>query len=143
MNTDDLSTEGAREARSVLKAFHIVLNSPDLVPEQCYRMSKTHYSLVSYINNMVGLFLSKNYDVIPVFIGRADKHMADFPATPGASAYYDVVSKYLAQMAHFLQNFTTVPKEEISCFVPTYVLSAGAQAAPNMSYMDSPQSTRN
>lgn len=131
MSTEDLSIEGAREARAVVKAFHTLLNSPGLVPEQCYRMSKIHYSLVSYVNNMVGLFLSKNYDVIPVFIGRAAKHMEDFPATPSASAYYVIVSKYLAQMAYFLRSFTSVSKEEILCFVPASVLNAGAQPAPN------------
>ena len=131
MNMGDLSTEGARDARAVLKAFHTVLNSSDIVPEQCYRMSKAHYPLVCYVNNILGLFLSKNYDVIPVFVGRAAKHMEDFPATPGASTYYAVVQKYLAQMAYFLQNFTRASKEDIASFIPANILNAGAQPAPN------------
>jgi hypothetical protein len=50
---------------------------------------------------IVAFFLSKNYEVIPVFIGRAARYMSDNPARPGSEVYYEVVTTYLAQMAFF------------------------------------------
>jgi len=65
--------EGAKEARKTIKRFHECLNSPRLVPEQCYRRNHSTYSLVHYVNQITGLFLSKNYAPIPIFLGRAFK----------------------------------------------------------------------
>jgi hypothetical protein len=124
------SIEGAREARSVVKAFHAVVNSPGLVPEQCYRRNKVSYVLVCYVNNIIGLFLSKNYEVIPVFIARAATHMAENPPSLGSEAYYTVVEKYLAQMSFFVSSFTSVPREEIEMHVPARLLVLGKQEPP-------------
>ncbi|MEK8035024.1 hypothetical protein AACH06_29765 [Ideonella sp. DXS29W] len=126
----DLSIEGAGEARSVVKAFHTFLNSPGLVPEQCYRRNKVSYLLVCYVNNIIGLFLSKNYEVIPVFIARAAKHMADNPASSGSVAYYAVAEKYLAHMSFFVSSFTSVPREEIDMHIPAELLARGKQEPP-------------
>jgi hypothetical protein len=121
------SIEGAHQARSVVKAFHAVLNSPGLVPEQCYRRNKVSYALVCYVNNIIGLFLSKNYEVIPVFIARAAKHMAENPPSPGSKAYYAVTKSYLAQMSFFVSSFTSVPRDEIDLYIPAEVLALGKQ----------------
>jgi hypothetical protein len=134
----DLSIEGAGQARSVLKAFHAVLNSPSLVPEQCYRRDKVSYLLVSYINNIIGLFLSKNYEVIPVFIARAATHMAENP--PGASsvAYYRLAEKYLAQMSFFVGSFSGVAREEIEMYIPANLLAQGKQEPPRLASSGEP-----
>jgi hypothetical protein len=132
----DLSVEDAREARSVIKAFHTVLNSPSLVPEQCYRRNKVSYELICYVNNLMGLFLGKNYHVIPTFIARADRHMTECPPTPGSQAYYEVVEKYLAQMSFFVSSFTNLTKEEIEMYVPAKFLAAGKQEPPAMDTTD-------
>jgi hypothetical protein len=124
------SIEGAREARSVVKAFHAVLNSPGLVPEQCYRRNKVSYVLICYVNNIIGLFLSKNYEVIPVFIARAATHMAENPPSLGSEAYYTVAEKYLAQMSFFVSSFTSVPREEIEMHIPARLLVLGKQESP-------------
>ena len=125
-----LSIEGAREAYVVVEAFHGVLNGAALVPEHCYRRNKVSYLLVCYVNNIIGLFLSKNYEVIPVFIGRAAQHMAENPASPGSVAYYKVVTMYLAHMAFVVGSFTDLPHEELEAHVPADLLSLGKQEAP-------------
>lgn len=51
--------------------FHSKLNSPSLVPEKCYRRNHLSYSMISYMNQIISLYLSENFDVIPIFIGRA------------------------------------------------------------------------
>lgn len=127
----ELSIEGAGEARSVVKAFHAILNSPGIVPEQCYRRNKVSYLLVCYINNIIGLFLSKNYEVIPVFIARAATHMAENPPSAGSAAYYAVAERYLAQMSFFISSFTSVPREEIDTHIPTELLARGKQHPPH------------
>ena len=124
------SIEGAREVRSVVKAFHAVLNSPSLVPEQCYRRNKVSYLLVCYVNNIIGLFLSKNYEVIPVFIARAATHMAENPPSLGSEACYTVAERYLAQMSFFISSFTSVPREEIETHIPAALLAQGKQEPP-------------
>jgi hypothetical protein len=126
----DLSIEGASEARSVLKAFHAILNSPSLVPEQCYRRDKVSYLLVSYINNIIGLFLSKNYEIIPVFIARAATHMAENPPSASSAAYYRLAEKYLAQMRFFVGSFSGVAREEIEMYIPANLLVQGKQEPP-------------
>lgn len=50
----------------------------------------------------MGLYLSKNYDVIPVFIGRAAQHMSDFPASSDSTPYYELASRYLEFVAGYM-----------------------------------------
>lgn len=126
----ELLIEGAHEARSVIKAFHAVLNSPGLVPEQCYRRNKVSYALVCYVNNIIGLFLSKNYEVIPVFIARAATHMTENPPSLGSEAYYAAAESYLAHMSFFVSSFTSVPREEIDMYIPAELLALGKQEPP-------------
>lgn len=57
--------EGAKNARKEIKRFQEHINSPRLVPDQCYRMASTTYALVCYVNQVTALYLSKNYAVIP------------------------------------------------------------------------------
>ena len=126
----DLSIPGAREERAKLKLFQEILNREDIVPEQSYRMSKVSYSLVCFVNNISCLYLSKNYEVIPIFISRAQQHMNEFPATAAMQTYYDLVSIYLRQMAYVLKKFTSVTAESLS-FVPDEILEAGKQKPPS------------
>lgn len=48
--------EGAKEARRTIKRFQEHINSPRLVPDQCYRMSSSTYPLVGYVNQITGLY---------------------------------------------------------------------------------------
>jgi hypothetical protein len=78
-----------------LHALQRELNRADLVPRHCYRRNKVHYELVCFVNNIIGLVLSDNYEVIPVFVGRALNHIKDFPATEETEIYYPLVTRYL------------------------------------------------
>jgi hypothetical protein len=119
----DLSIIGAKSERQKLKDLHVLLNKEDVVPEQAYRMSRANYSLVCFVNNIICLYLSKNYEVIPIFISRAHRHMVDFPANPAAKAYYEHVYRYLCQMAYVLKTYTSVSSESIA-LIPNDVLNA-------------------
>jgi hypothetical protein len=127
----DLSIPGAREQRAKLQVFHTWLNHERIVPEQAYRMSMTIYWLTSFANNIIALHCSKNYEVIPVFIGRAHRHMMEHPPTPAAAAYYELLARYLRQMAFVLKEYTSVSRESLQTFVPAEILEAGPQEAPS------------
>ena len=62
-----------------INAWHKKLNSKEHSPRRGYRRNVRVYILVCYVNNIIGCFLSHNEGPIPVFLGRARKHMTDFP----------------------------------------------------------------
>lgn len=126
MATTDISTEGSKESRAIIKQLHVRLNGADLIPEQAFRRNSGTYPLVCYVNNIMGLFLSKNYDPIPVFVARAAQHTADFPPTAASSAYYAVVTQYLSQVVDHLQHFVS-GIEHWDDRIPKHILDAGQQ----------------
>ena len=75
---------------------------------------------------LMGLFLSKNYDPIPVFVARATEHMVDFPANAASSAYYALVTLYLSQVVYHLQCFVS-GIERWDDRIPKHILDAGPQ----------------
>ncbi|HWX02624.1 hypothetical protein [Collimonas sp.] len=123
----DLSIPGAKQERTKLKLMHELLNHPSIVPEQCYRMATSSFPLVSYVNHIIGLYLSKNYEVIPIFIGRAHRHIVDKPAQQNAVTNYRLVEIYLRQVAYVLQTYSAISEEVLHAYVPNDILTAGAQ----------------
>ena len=126
----DLSIAGAKEERAKLKQFHLLLNSSGIVPEQAYRMSANLYPLVCYINIIIGLYLSKNYEVIPLFINRALLHINNHPAQPSGIAYQAAAMLYLQHMAHVLKSYSAISDELLYELIPGEVLNAGPQKVP-------------
>lgn len=126
----DLSIPGAKEERAKLKRLHQILNTSDLVPDQAYRMSSGLYPLASFVNHCIGLYLSKNYDVIPLFLARAHAFMQDRPLQPNAAAYSKWVDIYLRQMAYVLKHFTGTSAELLALHLPAELMDAGPQDIP-------------
>lgn len=126
----DLSKPGAKEARVIIKQYHTYLNSSDVLPEQWARPSAGHFFLVSYVNTIIGLFISKNYEVIPLFIMRAFRFLQEVPESPVSEHYCILVRQYLYQMAYFLQTYTATSQDNIQAFIPQEVLNAGSQPPP-------------
>ena len=126
MAATDISTEGSKESRAILKQFHALLNGSDLIPEQAFRRNSGAYPLVCYVNNIIGLFLSKNYDPIPVFVARAIEHMENSPPSAASGAYYAAVTRYLSQVVHHLRHFVS-GIERWDDRIPQHILDAGPQ----------------
>jgi hypothetical protein len=125
----DLTIPGAREEGAKLESFQRHLNREYIAPARGYRMSVGVYSLVCYVNNTVGLYLSGNYEVVPIFIARAHQYMSEHPATPQTAAYYQLVNRYLRQFTFVLKRFTSVTPESLE-FIPSELLEAGPQDVP-------------
>lgn len=88
-----------------ISSLQVLLNSKEFAPSRGYRRNVTVYTLVCYVNNITGCYISRNEEPIPIFIGRARDHMRDFPADEEWDRYYDLVSKYLDQIESHLNNY--------------------------------------
>lgn len=119
-----------QEALTTITAFQQVLNCQDLVPDRCYLRNRGHYFLVSYVNNITGLYLSQNYARIGIFISRAAIHMAEHPPESSAEIYYALVNKYLLQMVYFLDTFCSLPAGKMLGWVPAHLLVVVKQDPP-------------
>jgi hypothetical protein len=116
--------DGAKEARRLIKRFQEHINSPRLVPDQCYRMASPTYALVCYVNQVTGLYLSKNYPVIPMFLGRAYEQANKVSGERVSEPYRNLVIQYLSHVAHFLVDYSCFKEDEehLRQFIPSALL---------------------
>jgi hypothetical protein len=104
--------QGAKAARLVIKRFQAHINSPRLVPDQCYRMASKTFSLVCYVNQVTGLYLSKNYAVIPIFLRRAHEQLVMVHSERVSEPYRQLVLQYLSHVAHFIVEYSCLSDDE-------------------------------
>ena len=88
-----------------IRDIQVLLNSKEFAPARGYRRNVTVYTLVCYVNNITGCYISKNEEPIPVFIGRAREHMKKFPAGAEWDEYYGLVSRYLNEVKAHLEKY--------------------------------------
>jgi hypothetical protein len=94
-----------------IEQLHQHLNRSDILPDEYYRRNHVHYTLVCYINNIIGLYLSSNFGAIPVFIQRAHRHLEHIRVDEkqlSSDPYLELVEKYLSQMAKFVFSLETI-----------------------------------
>jgi hypothetical protein len=128
--------EGAKEARKIIKRFHQCLNSPRLVPEQCYRRNHGTYPLVSYVNHVMGLFLSKNYTPIPIFLGRAFGELEKARVELVSEQYREVVLSYLGHMAHFVNDYCELDADAaLKSYIPSELLKRTPHEPPAIVFL--------
>ncbi len=125
---------GAKEARNEIKKFHVSLNQENLVPEQCYRRNHRNYPMVSYVSQIVALFLSNNYEVIPTFISRTVTELERNSDQPVTENYRKIVHDYLCQVAYFLTNYTSVDPEKLAYHIPEEIRKVGPRKAPEIDH---------
>lgn len=123
---------GAKDARRELERFHALINSPRWVPEQCYRMSSGTYALIGYVNQVTGLYLSKNYAVVPVFLQRALRQLEQVRDERVSEPYRKLVVQYLSHVAHFLADHGCLGEDEehLRTLIPEALLKVEPDPAP-------------
>ena len=99
--------------RDKIKDFQKKLNHVDIVPERCYRRNSLHYRSVCYVNNISGLFLSSNFDAIPIFIDRTYKEIQTIKKVFHKNGtkmplFYYLVLEYLVLMADFCNSLGSI-----------------------------------
>lgn len=124
--------EGAKDARREIKRFQEHINSPRLCPDQCYRMASPTYALVCYVNQVTGLFLSKNYYVIPIFLQRAYAALQEVDAERVSVPYRRLVEQYLSHVAHFIVNYPCLAEDERQAaqYIPPALLASVPVSLP-------------
>jgi hypothetical protein len=124
--------EGAKEARKEIRRFQEHINSPRLVPDQCYRMASPTYALVCYVNQVTGLFQSKNYYVVPIFLQRAYDLLEKASPERVSGPYRNLVEQYLSHVAHFIVNYRCLGEDEqqVIEFIPQALLKVKPKALP-------------
>ncbi len=90
--------------------------------------------MVCYTNQVIALYLSKNYEVIPLFIRRAYKQMEEFQEQPNTENYRKTVFDYFCQMSYFLENYTNTDPEWLKYNVPEEVRRGGEKVAPKCNH---------
>ena len=126
------NNESAKEARRVIKRFQEHINSPRLVPDQCYRMASSTYALVCYVNQVTALYLSKNYAVIPIFLGRAHEQLHMASSERVSEPYRNLVLQYLSHVAHFIVEYRCLREDEehFAEFLPKALLEMVPASLP-------------
>ena len=80
------------------------LNDIKIVEEKWYRRNHCAYDMVCYINNIIALHNSGNYEYIPVFVRRVKKFLLRKALIFLNSEYIDFVIKYIELMEIKLTN---------------------------------------
>ncbi len=127
-----IDNEGAKAARKEIKRFQEHINSPRLVPDQCYRMASPTYAVVCYVNQVTGLFQSKNYYVVPIFLKRAYDALGKASPERVSGPYRNLVEQYLSHVAHFIVNYHCLGEDEErnAEFIPRALLEIEPKALP-------------
>lgn len=95
------------------------------------------YSLVHYINQITGLWFSKNYHPIPVFIDRAYKSLNGLREDLVSSQYREVAENYLKQMSYFIINFHCFEDDEeaVKNLIPEQLQKSSMQSPPPIEFL--------
>ena len=88
---------------SEINKLHLKLNANGMMPKGSYRRNTGHYIVHQYVNCIIGLYISKNYDVIPVFIKRLTKFLSSTEHDK-QHIFYSNVSDYIALMKRFIND---------------------------------------
>ena len=127
MSKEPMGNEGAKQARAAIKQFHHCLNSPALVPIQCYTPSEIGAYPVLWVNQIVALMFSHNYVRIPFCIRRAYSGFDQIADKPVFDSYRKVAFDYLCQVAYFLENFTDLEEENLKSQIPAEIYGGGSK----------------
>lgn len=122
--------EGGKAARASINAFHRCLNGQALLPSQTYIPANIGFTPVLIINQIIALFISHNYALIPHQIRLAYNHFYVFEGRPVFYPYRDIAHDYLCQMTYFLREFAGLDESDWLNIIPETLCAAGAKNPP-------------
>jgi len=96
---------------------------------EAYRRNTGVYPLICYVNNISATLLSDRFDLAALFVARAAEHMAKVPALDSERLYYELASRYLSHVIHYIRNSGSAVKFDADR-IPTWMLNAGPQTVP-------------
>jgi len=87
-----------------LEKYHETLNRKDILPNKYLRRNHKSYPVVCYVNNIICLYISKNYEEIPLMISRANTYMLRFSDEEKKQIYFRTVIEYISMMKEFIST---------------------------------------
>jgi len=82
------------------------------------RRNSIYYTLVTYINHTIALFIGRDYDGVIIFVRRADVELVRLESKFGyVGPYFDVVKEYLPKMVLYLKENNLVSEKTLE-FLP-------------------------
>ena len=70
-----MTLNDAEASQAVIRRFQKNLASAETLPVRSLRRNSGEYPLVCYVNNVTALFVSENWEAVPIFVARAAEHM--------------------------------------------------------------------
>jgi hypothetical protein len=119
-----------KEIKKDLAKYHFALNHPEVLPEQWIRINHSNHVIVCWVNSLICLFNSGNYEPLPIFIGRVYKRLNENNLKTIGEPYRNLVNLYCAQLSYFIMNYTSIEGEEITNYLPQNILFAGPTYFP-------------
>jgi|GEM_PF-1473246 len=77
------------------------LNKIENIPKMAYRRDSKVYSLVCYVNNITGCFLSDNYMPIKIFSERINDYIEE-NKNKEMENYYKLIKQYILLINKFI-----------------------------------------
>ena len=125
-----MTMNDAEASNEVIRKFQTKLASAGALPERSLRRNSGDYPLICYINNVTALFLSENWEAVPIFVARAAEHMTARPADSRLQAYYALAAEYLSQIVHHLTVYVGDIEFDHER-IPSPIMTAGPQDPPD------------
>ena len=125
-----MTLNDAEASQALIRKFQTKLASAEILPERSLRRNSSDYPLVCYLNNVTALFISENWEAVPIFVARAAEHMIARPADSRQQAYYALAGQYLGQVVHHLTVFVGGIEFDRKR-IPSTIMAAGAQHPPD------------
>jgi hypothetical protein len=83
-----------------------LLNSKEILKPEWLRRNAIYYTLITYMNHTIALFVGMNYDGVAIFVRRAAKELERLINERGFhEKYFDVSEEYLYKITrHLIEN---------------------------------------
>lgn len=108
--------------REEINQKHALLNAPGLVQSRWYDRNHKAYELICYVNTIMGLYLSGNYEAIPAFLDRVHGYLSREDKAQVTDAYRRAVDGYVRLIARFLDASTELAPEA-KAWIPRALLA--------------------
>ncbi len=95
-----------------LEKYHRALNRKEVLPGSYLRRNHKFYPFVCYVNNIISLYMSENYEEIPVMINRAYQSALEYSDEEKKQDYIKMVLEYISAMAKYVSSLELTSEQK-------------------------------